>query len=384
VKGLKVLAAVLEGADAKALRETLDQLKNKLKTAAIVLAAVDGGKVQLAAGVTADSVGKVKAGELVNFVAQAGGRQGRRQARPGDGRRHRRRRPCRQALASVAGWVEAGAPSEPAQCRRRLAAMPSTPTKQHRMSAMRRTAACQARRCNSVSSFCRAVLSDTASASSMKKAPRSLVRAAVFLTITLAIGPTCWAMTLEAASSRDSGSGGPPGLADGAERVPGFDAVPAAAAAPDAGDRGRPLQEGGAVLRVGHLFGQLGIQAGQVGAFAGRAAHQHTGQRADQLGQRRLGLLQHVLVPVVGQLRPAAAGVGGAATAPLREPGPGAGAVAGTRSATPISVRSHTVVSKGWPTPRCTAALKLAASLKRWSGFLARARARMRRRSAAG
>ncbi|WP_302174543.1 alanine--tRNA ligase [uncultured Hydrogenophaga sp.] len=76
VKGIKVLAAVLQGADAKTLRDTLDKLKDKLKTAAIVLAAVDGGKVQLAAGVTADSIGKVKAGELVNFVAQQVGGKG--------------------------------------------------------------------------------------------------------------------------------------------------------------------------------------------------------------------------------------------------------------------------------------------------------------------
>jgi alanyl-tRNA synthetase len=76
VKGLKVLAAKLDGADAKTLRETLDKLKDKLKTAAIVLAAVDGGKVQLAAGVTADSIGRVKAGELVNFVAQQVGGKG--------------------------------------------------------------------------------------------------------------------------------------------------------------------------------------------------------------------------------------------------------------------------------------------------------------------
>ena len=77
VKGLKVLAAKLEGADAKTLRETLDKLKDKLKTAAIVLAVVDGDKVQLAAGVTADSVGRIKAGELVNFVAsQVGGKGG--------------------------------------------------------------------------------------------------------------------------------------------------------------------------------------------------------------------------------------------------------------------------------------------------------------------
>jgi alanyl-tRNA synthetase len=60
VGGIKVLAAQLAGADAKGLRETMDQLKNKLKTAAIVLAAVDGGKVQLAAGVTADLTARVK------------------------------------------------------------------------------------------------------------------------------------------------------------------------------------------------------------------------------------------------------------------------------------------------------------------------------------
>ena len=76
VNGIKVLAALLPGADAKALRDTLDKLKDKLKTAAIVLASAEGGKVQLAAGVTADSVGKVKAGELVNFVAQQVGGKG--------------------------------------------------------------------------------------------------------------------------------------------------------------------------------------------------------------------------------------------------------------------------------------------------------------------
>ena len=76
VKGLKVLAARLEGADAKTLRDTMDKLKDKLKTAAIVLAAVEGDKVQIAAGVTADSVGRIKAGELVNFVAQQVGGKG--------------------------------------------------------------------------------------------------------------------------------------------------------------------------------------------------------------------------------------------------------------------------------------------------------------------
>jgi alanyl-tRNA synthetase len=76
VAGVKVLAAKLEGADAKTLRETMDKLKDKLKTAVIVLAAVDGDKVQLAAGVTNDTTAKVKAGELVNFVAQQVGGKG--------------------------------------------------------------------------------------------------------------------------------------------------------------------------------------------------------------------------------------------------------------------------------------------------------------------
>jgi alanyl-tRNA synthetase len=76
VNGVKILAAQLEGADAKVLRETLDQLKNKLKSAAIVLASVQDGKVQLAAGVTADTIAKVKAGDLVNHVAQQVGGKG--------------------------------------------------------------------------------------------------------------------------------------------------------------------------------------------------------------------------------------------------------------------------------------------------------------------
>jgi alanyl-tRNA synthetase len=76
VKGVKVLAALLPGADAKTLRDTMDKLKDKLKTAVVVLAAVEGDKVQLAAGVTSDTIGKVKAGELVNFVAQQVGGKG--------------------------------------------------------------------------------------------------------------------------------------------------------------------------------------------------------------------------------------------------------------------------------------------------------------------
>jgi alanyl-tRNA synthetase len=104
VKGMRVLAAVLDGADAKALRETMDKLKDKLKTAAIVLAAVDGGKVQLAAGVTADRMGQVKAGELVNFVAQqVGGKGGGKPDMAMAGGTDPSR--LAAALASVAGWV---------------------------------------------------------------------------------------------------------------------------------------------------------------------------------------------------------------------------------------------------------------------------------------
>ncbi len=104
VKGLKVLAAVLDGADAKGLRDTMDKLKDKLKTAAIVLAAVDGGKVQIAAGVTADSTAKVKAGELVNFVAQqVGGKGGGKPDMAMAGGTDPKN--LSAALASVQGWV---------------------------------------------------------------------------------------------------------------------------------------------------------------------------------------------------------------------------------------------------------------------------------------
>ncbi|MEY2689588.1 MAG: hypothetical protein RL375_3787, partial [Pseudomonadota bacterium] len=104
VNGIKVLAARLEGADAATLRTTMDQLKNKLKTAAIVLAAVDGGKVQLAAGVTADSIGKVKAGDLVNFVAQqVGGKGGGKPDLAMAGGTDASM--LGAALASVRGWV---------------------------------------------------------------------------------------------------------------------------------------------------------------------------------------------------------------------------------------------------------------------------------------
>jgi alanyl-tRNA synthetase len=104
VKGVKVLSALLPGADAKTLRDTMDKLKDKLKTAVIVLAAVDGDKVQLAAGVTSDTTGKVKAGELVNFVAQqVGGKGGGKPDMAmagGTDATH-----LNEALASVQAWV---------------------------------------------------------------------------------------------------------------------------------------------------------------------------------------------------------------------------------------------------------------------------------------
>lgn len=108
VNGIKVLAAVLEGADVATLRETMDKLKDKLKTAAIVLAAVNDGKVSLIAGVTADATSKVKAGELVNFVAQqVGGKGGGRPDMAQAGGTDPSGLPA--ALAGVVDWVGAKA-----------------------------------------------------------------------------------------------------------------------------------------------------------------------------------------------------------------------------------------------------------------------------------
>ena len=104
VKGVRVLAARLEGADAKTLRDTMDKLKDKLRSAVIVLAAVDGAKVQLAAGVTADHMARMKAGELVNFVAlQVGGKGGGKADMAMAGGTDPSR--LAQALESVKGWV---------------------------------------------------------------------------------------------------------------------------------------------------------------------------------------------------------------------------------------------------------------------------------------
>ena len=104
IQGVKVLAAALDGADVGALRETMDKLKDKLKTAAIVLASVAEGKVTLIAGVTADLTGKVKAGELVNMVAQqVGGKGGGRPDMAQAGGTQPEHLPA--ALASVQAWV---------------------------------------------------------------------------------------------------------------------------------------------------------------------------------------------------------------------------------------------------------------------------------------
>ena len=105
VKGAKILAATLEGADAKTLRETMDKLKGRLKSAAIVLGAVSDGKVALIAGVTADLTAKLRAGELVNYVAQqVGGKGGGRADMAQAGGTDAAKLP--NALQSVESWVK--------------------------------------------------------------------------------------------------------------------------------------------------------------------------------------------------------------------------------------------------------------------------------------
>jgi alanyl-tRNA synthetase len=104
LNGLKVLAARIDGVDAKGLRATVDQLKNKLGSAAVVLATVEGEKVNLVAGVTADYVDRIEAGPLANFVAQqVGGRGGGRpdmaQAGGNDPTR------LEQAIKAVPNWI---------------------------------------------------------------------------------------------------------------------------------------------------------------------------------------------------------------------------------------------------------------------------------------
>ena len=104
VNGVNVLTAKLDGADAKSLRETMDQLKGKLKSGVIVLAVVDGEKVSVAAGVTSDLTGRFKAGELVNHVAQqVGGKGGGKPDMAMAGGTNAAAIPA--ALASVKDWV---------------------------------------------------------------------------------------------------------------------------------------------------------------------------------------------------------------------------------------------------------------------------------------
>ncbi|RLJ22017.1 alanine--tRNA ligase [bacterium endosymbiont of Escarpia laminata] len=104
VGGVKVLAAKLESADPKSLRDTMDQLKNKLGSAVIVLATVSGEKVSLVAGITKDLTGKMKAGDLVRMVAeQVGGKGGGRPDMAQAGGNNPEALP--DALAQVEKWV---------------------------------------------------------------------------------------------------------------------------------------------------------------------------------------------------------------------------------------------------------------------------------------
>jgi alanyl-tRNA synthetase len=105
LNGVKLLAASLDGADPKSLRDTVDHLKNKLGSAVIVLAAVSGDKVSLIAGVTKDQTGKVKAGDLIKMVAeQVGGKGGGRPDMAQAGGNQPDALPG--ALESVRPWVE--------------------------------------------------------------------------------------------------------------------------------------------------------------------------------------------------------------------------------------------------------------------------------------
>ncbi|GAA3540991.1 alanine--tRNA ligase [Zobellella aerophila] len=104
VNGIKVLVANLDGVDAKSLRGSLDDLKNKLQSGVVLLATVNDDKVSLIAGVTKDLTDKVKAGELVNVVAQqVGGKGGGRPDMAQAGGTEPARLPT--ALASVTPWL---------------------------------------------------------------------------------------------------------------------------------------------------------------------------------------------------------------------------------------------------------------------------------------
>jgi alanyl-tRNA synthetase len=105
IDGIKVLASRLDDADAKALRDSVDHLKDSLGTSVIVLAGVESGKVRVAAGVSADLTASIKAGDLVNFVAeQVGGKGGGRPdfAQAGGNRPEN----LDEALSSVSAWIK--------------------------------------------------------------------------------------------------------------------------------------------------------------------------------------------------------------------------------------------------------------------------------------
>ncbi len=104
VNGVNVLSAIIDGADVAGLRNTLDKLKDKLKTAVVVLATVKEGRVSLIAGVTSDLTSKMKAGELVNYVAkQVGGKGGGRPDMAQAGGSDPSSLP--EALESVKPWI---------------------------------------------------------------------------------------------------------------------------------------------------------------------------------------------------------------------------------------------------------------------------------------
>ncbi|WP_221365878.1 alanine--tRNA ligase [Aeromonas caviae] len=105
INGQKVLVAALEGVDPKSLRGMLDELKNQMKSGVVLLATSSDGKVNLIAGVTNDLTGKVKAGELVNLVAQqVGGKGGGRPDMAQAGGTQPEAVPA--ALQSVHSWLE--------------------------------------------------------------------------------------------------------------------------------------------------------------------------------------------------------------------------------------------------------------------------------------
>jgi alanyl-tRNA synthetase len=106
VNGVNILVVQLEGADSKTLRDTLDQLKNKLGSSAILLASEEGGKVRLIAGVSKDQTAKVKAGDLVNVAAlEVGGKGGGRPDMAQAGGDKPENIP--QALAAAKAWLRA-------------------------------------------------------------------------------------------------------------------------------------------------------------------------------------------------------------------------------------------------------------------------------------